>query len=387
MNLLPTLLLLFVCVTFSQSNYNISAFITYSSNNCSDPSFTAFVGTFQNQCAPNTDGTFTITFCNSTYSETMDCSDSQCTQNCNITLNSFTPTDTCMGANGVGLIRKCGTYSASDFPAVDTIWMVRNQTSCGSSITPYTIVGKRNICIPNGNQGIILLCDSSQLLGFTYSNTNCTGTPTLNTQPYDQSSTFGNSSCLPIGFQAFCNNPQPNCFGLYPIQNPCSGKGSCIATNTCSCQLGYSGFTCSVPSCFGVNATSSSVCSGYGTCISLDTCSCQAGYSGLACSIPTCYGINGNSTSVCSGYGTCTSLNTCSCQLGYSGTTCSFTSCFGVNATSPSVCSGNGNCTSLDSCRCKTGYCGTTCSTPCTSGTNLIILSSLFIFIILLQFL
>ncbi|KAL0479704.1 tenascin [Acrasis kona] len=85
----------------------------------------------------------------------------------------------------------------------------------------------------------------------------------------------------------------------------CSGKGSCIGTDVCSCDTNYFGFNCQTTSCFNISSASSSVCSGNGTCTAYNTCTCNIGAVGADCSIPACGGIAFNDSRVCSGHGYC----------------------------------------------------------------------------------
>ena len=86
---------------------------------------------------------------------------------------------------------------------------------------------------------------------------------------------------------SFCNSAHAQtCFGLLNTDpNVCSGHGSCVAEDTCVCELGYSGMQCESTTCFGLSSSDPNVCSGHGTCVALDTCVCEASYSGSECEV------------------------------------------------------------------------------------------------------
>jgi alpha-tubulin suppressor-like RCC1 family protein len=75
--------------------------------------------------------------------------------------------------------------------------------------------------------------------------------------------------------------------------------------------------------CFYFPANDPNVCSSHGTCVGQDNCTCNAGYGGVRCNVPTCFGINGTDPLVCSGNGTCAYLDICVCNPGYHGPRCS----------------------------------------------------------------
>ncbi len=74
--------------------------------------------------------------------------------------------------------------------------------------------------------------------------------------------------------------------------------------------------------CGGISNKNSTACSGKGFCIASDTCRCQSGYYGEDCSITTCFGTWSNETAVCSSNGKCTAFDTCVCGNGYAGYDC-----------------------------------------------------------------
>lgn len=136
---------------------------------------------------------------------------------------------------------------------------------------------------------------------------------------------------------AQCNIPI--CYTLLAT-NPlvCSGNGTCVAPNKCNCTANYTGDQCTIltpinqnttqnATCFGKN--DATACSGKGTCVLSNTtvaqgvCSCNVGYMGEQCQIISCYGVMFNATNVCSGQGTCSGPNTCTCKTGFKGVQCS----------------------------------------------------------------
>ncbi len=70
-----------------------------------------------------------------------------------------------------------------------------------------------------------------------------------------------------------------------PDQRVCDGM-FCICTKTelCVCDTNYFGVYCHVTTCFGKYSNDTSVCSGFGACVAHDSCSCTMGYTGSDCS-------------------------------------------------------------------------------------------------------
>ncbi len=96
--------------------------------------------------------------------------------------------------------------------------------------------------------------------------------------------------------------------------NTSDGDG---CSSTCVVEAGW---TCSgepsdcEPVCFGLPASDPGVCSGRGVCIAPDSCACNAGWTGMTCETPVC-------DPPCV-HGTCTAPGTCTCELGWTGSTC-----------------------------------------------------------------
>ena len=59
-----------------------------------------------------------------------------------------------------------------------------------------------------------------------------------------------------------------------------TGNGECTGVDTCTCNEGWSGAECQIPSCEDVNN-----CSDQGDCIGYNTCQCLAGWDGVKCSL------------------------------------------------------------------------------------------------------
>ncbi len=119
---------------------------------------------------------------------------------------------------------------------------------------------------------------------------------------------------------------QTTCFGIPATDtaNVCSGRGTCVAPDTCVCVVGYTGVFCQLLLvCNGISSTDPSVCSGHGTCTAPDNCECVVGYTGQFCQLPTCNGISSTDASVCSGHGVCVNPDLCVCDVGYSSVDCS----------------------------------------------------------------
>jgi len=127
------------------------------------------------------------------------------------------------------------------------------------------------------------------------------------------------------GFEPVEDDVEFICFGVSSKDgNVCSGRGSCLANEFCSCRSGYSGDRCQVAlQCYGIDFEAANVCSGGGTCIGPDSCRCESGYSGSHCSVKrTCHGVALDSAAVCSGHGKCTGQDVCTCRAGYIGNNC-----------------------------------------------------------------
>ncbi len=78
----------------------------------------------------------------------------------------------------------------------------------------------------------------------------------------------------------------------------------------------------SIVECSGVKANSASACSGHGSCIGTDQCQCNDGWSGSDCSITHCFGFTSNHPNVCSGHGKCVKPYECHCDVGHRGHHC-----------------------------------------------------------------
>ncbi|EFC49938.1 predicted protein, partial [Naegleria gruberi] len=202
-----------------------------------------------------------------------------------------------------------------------------------------------------------------------------------------------------------CETAPITCNGKSEAEGGCSFHGTCSATDKCicngnfdsasfcsKCKTGYTGSDCSIPVCFNVPSTSSSVCSGKGSCTAPDSCVCASGYSGKTCSSFSCWGIDKSNSTVCGGSskGTCVGPNKCSCvsnwnnlentcvscSPAYTGETCTQATC-SANTT----CSSHGSCDEKFKCVCsgnwdgefcnvcKAGFVGDNCDIACSAST------------------
>jgi hypothetical protein len=79
-----------------------------------------------------------------------------------------------------------------------------------------------------------------------------------------------------------------NCFNI-PSSDPtvCSGHGSCLQPDNCTCASGWRGPQCNTAqfSCFNLTTSAPTVCNGHGTCQGQDSCACNAGWGGGNCSL------------------------------------------------------------------------------------------------------
>jgi hypothetical protein len=113
----------------------------------------------------------------------------------------------------------------------------------------------------------------------------------------------------------------PICYSI-PSYNSstCSGikNGYCVATNNCSCKLGYYSFDCSSYNCNNKLYNDPTNCSGNRKCVSSETCYCKYGWTFENCQTPMCNSIHSNLTStVCNGNGNCSSVDKCACNIGF----------------------------------------------------------------------
>lgn len=82
---------------------------------------------------------------------------------------------------------------------------------------------------------------------------------------------------------------------IFSKSTVCSGHGSCIDTNVCSCKKGFYGIQCEqieIYNCYSKLSLDSGVCSGNGVCIENNNCSCNYGWEGDQCQIKTFYFIS-----------------------------------------------------------------------------------------------
>lgn len=105
--------------------------------------------------------------------------------------------------------------------------------------------------------------------------------------------------------------------------------------------------------CWGFSTGSPYACSGHGSCVADDTCSCDSGYVGTKCSFEGCYDVLSDSDSVCGGHGTC-SYGVCECDYGWKGEECGNYTCNGYYPDQDGVCTSRGACTGPNLCECET---------------------------------
>ncbi|KAI8494170.1 hypothetical protein Bbelb_279300, partial [Branchiostoma belcheri] len=183
----------------------------------------------------------------------------------------------------------------------------------------------------------------------------------------------------------------------------CSTRGVCVDWDTCRCDRGWGGESCSQPTCTDLDRCSGislthiyahipgtlktclpqiallSVTPGLvhyalrggvycrGTCVEYDVCECEQGWTGVSCALPDCSGVGD-----CSRRGECVGPDVCECYSGFRGQNCSLS----LNCTELDDCNGQGLCVftpggqSNFSCRCYSGFTGTNCSDVSCSGVN-----------------
>mmetsp|Transcript_14 Transcript_14/g.59 ORF Transcript_14/g.59 Transcript_14/m.59 type:complete len:996 (-) Transcript_14:177-3164(-) len=151
----------------------------------------------------------------------------------------------------------------------------------------------------------------------------------------------------------------------------CPSNAKCVE-GACKCLPQWNGNQCDVTTCFGEHSNMTSrACSGRGTCIAPDICSCDSGYTGDKCETLSCFYIPQQDVSVCSSHGVCTGPNQCACDTNYYGDECAKPICFGVQSDDAEVCSGRGSCTGPDLCTCFDGYQGEKCEKfKCIDGAS-----------------
>lgn len=123
----------------------------------------------------------------------------------------------------------------------------------------------------------------------------------------------------------------------------CENGGRCTKSDTCTCQSGWGGVDCTIPTC-------TTPCGDNKVCTAPDSCTCKPGYEGDDCDTPQC-------SQECHNGGSCSYPDTCNCPQGW----------FDSNCTTPVctiTCGNGGNCVAPDVCQCPTEWTGPDCRTP-----------------------
>jgi len=141
-------------------------------------------------------------------------------------------------------------------------------------------------------------------------------------------------------------NPENLC--RTPVCEPgCGSHGTCIAPNTCACQIGWDGNNCDVclpaPGCV------------HGNCTVAFECNCDTGFQGGLCDRPVC-------SPKCGPHGSCTDVNTCTCHPGWTGPTCE-------TCVKRQGCQ-NGVCQQGNDCVCNPTWAGSLCDQPVCNGCS-----------------
>ncbi|CAH1790594.1 unnamed protein product [Owenia fusiformis] len=154
--------------------------------------------------------------------------------------------------------------------------------------------------------------------------------------------------------------------------------GQCIAPNTCHCETGWEGATCSAQcpqNKWGPNCKNQCYCENGAKCdIFKGSCQCLPGWTGEYCNIPCSQGYFGyhcTSLCMCQNGATCdASSGQCYCDRTWTGPLCT-ERCPDDNpdcGRQRCICQNGGECNERGFCICKPGWQGIACAVRCPQG-------------------
>ncbi|GKT34464.1 hypothetical protein ADUPG1_007815, partial [Aduncisulcus paluster] len=183
----------------------------------------------------------------------------------------------------------------------------------------------------------------------------------------------GEYHCTSCAYGYVLNASSSDCLPMCDDEDYCGSNGTCVGSNKCLCDSGYSGDQCEEYSC----GDPLNPCSGStnGQCIMVDythhECACEIGWNGDDCGAVGCpivTSTDGDPVASCGEHGTCvlsdTGVSACECDPGWSDE--SYCSSLNGLCGSDTICSDHGSCiydssSNVDVCKCLDGWSGTSC--------------------------
>ncbi|GKT32932.1 hypothetical protein ADUPG1_006972 [Aduncisulcus paluster] len=183
----------------------------------------------------------------------------------------------------------------------------------------------------------------------------------------------GEYHCTSCAYGYVLNASSSDCLPMCDDEDYCGSNGTCVGSNKCLCDSGYSGDQCEEYSC----GDPMNPCSGStnGQCIMVDythhECACEIGWNEDDCGAVGCpivTSTDGDPVASCGEHGTCvlsdTGVSACECDPGWSDE--SYCSSLNGLCGSDTICSDHGSCiydssSNVDVCKCLDGWSGTSC--------------------------